>query len=202
MSQSRVLVGQIALVFMIIILSIWSATQWTAEQLGHQPRLGLAWFTLADTPVYKPWRLFQWWYAYEPYAPEVFNKAGLMAGGGGILGALVAVCMSVWRSRLQKNVTTYGSAKWAERRDIKRAGLLDDDGVFLGKWDCDYLRHSGPEHIMAFAPTRSGIMDGQRRYPRHQRRKLDTDSGLAVPVFSLPLVRSNQQSIGLLQSVA
>ena len=156
MSQSRVLVGQIALVFIIIILSIWGATQWAAEKLGHQPRLGSAWFTLADTPVYKPWRLFQWWYAYEPYAPDVFNKAGFMAGCGGIIGALVAVAMSVWRSRLQKNVTTYGSAKWADRRDIKRANLLDEDGVFLGKWEEDYLRHSGPEHIMAFAPTRSG----------------------------------------------
>lgn len=156
MGQSKILVGQIALVFIIIILSVWSATQWTAEQLAHQPRLGLPWFTFADIPIYKPWRLFQWWYAYEPYAPHVFNKAGFMAGSGGILGALVAVGMSLWRSRLRKNVTTYGSAKWAECKEIKRAGLLDDDGVFLGKWDKEYLRHSGPEHIMAFAPTRSG----------------------------------------------
>ena len=40
------------------------------------------------------------------------------------------------------------------------AGLLDPSGVFLGKWKSDYLRHDGPEHIMAFAPTRSGKGSG------------------------------------------
>jgi type IV secretion system protein VirD4 len=28
--------------------------------------------------------------------------------------------------------------------------------VFLGRYRGDYLRHAGPEHVMAFAPTRSG----------------------------------------------
>ncbi|MBO6697157.1 MAG: IncP-type conjugal transfer protein TraG, partial [Henriciella sp.] len=31
-----------------------------------------------------------------------------------------------------------------------------NDGVFLGQLPGAYLRHDGPEHIMAFAPTRSG----------------------------------------------
>ena len=39
---------------------------------------------------------------------------------------------------------------------MKRAGLLTQTGVFLGKVKKNYLRHAGPEHIMAFAPTRSG----------------------------------------------
>jgi len=34
--------------------------------------------------------------------------------------------------------------------------LLGSSGVFLGKLDGRYLRHDGPEHVMAFAPTRSG----------------------------------------------
>src|SRR3546814_12622342 len=29
-------------------------------------------------------------------------------------------------------------------------------GVFLGRQRGRYLRHDGPEHVMAFAPTRSG----------------------------------------------
>jgi type IV secretion system protein VirD4 len=55
-----------------------------------------------------------------------------------------------------KKVTTYGSACWAETREIKRAGLLHPDGVLLGRWRGAYLRHHGPEHVLCFAPTRSG----------------------------------------------
>ena len=36
------------------------------------------------------------------------------------------------------------------------AGLLKPAGVFLGSHGPAYLRHDGPEHVMAFAPTRSG----------------------------------------------
>ena len=39
---------------------------------------------------------------------------------------------------------------------MKAAGLLDPDGVVLGRYDREYLRHDGPEHVLCFAPTRSG----------------------------------------------
>ena len=64
-----------------------------------------------------------------------------------------------WRSRLAKRVTTYGSARWAEPEEVRAAGLTQPVGVFLGRLrtkEGDYLRHEGPEHVMAFAPTRSG----------------------------------------------
>jgi type IV secretion system protein VirD4 len=64
--------------------------------------------------------------------------------------------MSILRAREAKRVTTYGSARWAETREIREAGLLGDDGVLLGRWRGDYLRHDGPEHVLCFAPTRSG----------------------------------------------
>ena len=34
--------------------------------------------------------------------------------------------------------------------------FFGDDGVLLGRWRGDYLRHDGPEHVLCFAPTRSG----------------------------------------------
>ena len=55
-----------------------------------------------------------------------------------------------------KRVTTYGSARWAETREVREAGLLGHDGVLLGRWRDHYLRHDGPEHVLCFAPTRSG----------------------------------------------
>ncbi|MFX9161874.1 type IV secretory system conjugative DNA transfer family protein, partial [Acinetobacter baumannii] len=55
-----------------------------------------------------------------------------------------------------QQVTTYGSARWADAREVRRAGLLGTDGVVLGRFDGRYLRHDGPEHVLCFAPTRSG----------------------------------------------
>ena len=156
MSPSRILIGQFLIVLTIIVATMWGATQWVAHAFGYQPALGRPWFIWGEVPVYRPWRLFQWWYAYEAYAPDVFARGGAMAASGGLLGILAAVLGSVWRSRWEKRVTTYGSARWAEKRDLVRAKLLGGDGVFLGRWKSQYLRHDGPEHVLAFAPTRSG----------------------------------------------
>ena len=51
---------------------------------------------------------------------------------------------------------TYGSARWADASDVRKAGLLGDQGVVLGLYGNRYLRHDGPEHVLAVAPTRSG----------------------------------------------
>src|SRR3546814_776816 len=48
------------------------------------------------------------------------------------------------------------SARWANSEDVVAAGLRAASGIFLGRFDGGYLRHAGPEHVMAFAPTRSG----------------------------------------------
>ena len=55
-----------------------------------------------------------------------------------------------------KRVTTYGSARWAETQEVRKAGLLGHDGALFGQWRGQYLRHEGPEHVLCFAPTRSG----------------------------------------------
>ncbi|PQA88275.1 conjugal transfer protein TraG [Hyphococcus luteus] len=156
MTGTRILIGQILIVFALIIGALWTATQLTAEELQFQAALGAPWFELSGYPVYKPWRLFQWWYAYDAYAPNVFARGGLITISGAGLGILAAIIGSVLRSRHEQNVTTYGSARWATASDIRKGGLFNDTGVFLGQWEGRYLRHGGPEHVMAFAPTRSG----------------------------------------------
>ena len=156
MSATKILWGQITAVFLIVLLTTWAATQWTAWRLGFQPQLGVPWFELAGWPVYYPPAFFWWWYFYDAYAPPIFVEGAYIAASGGFIAIAVAIGMSVWRAREAKNVETYGSARWAERREVKTAGLLGPDGVVLGKLDGDYLRHDGPEHILCFAPTRSG----------------------------------------------
>ncbi|MDA8093659.1 MAG: type IV secretory system conjugative DNA transfer family protein [Betaproteobacteria bacterium] len=74
------------------------------------------------------------------------------------------------RDKLLKS-DAHGSAHWAEADEIVNAGLLPDPkskakpenahvcyvgGLLDEKKRLHYLRHSGPEHVIAFAPTRSG----------------------------------------------
>src|SRR3546814_1200388 len=51
--SSDLLVGQIFVVFAIVIAGVWAATQWCAAQLGYQAQLGPAWFMAGDMPVYR-----------------------------------------------------------------------------------------------------------------------------------------------------
>ena len=156
MQGTSVLFGQVLAVFSIVIAGVWGATQWTAAALGYQLRLGSPWFDLFGTPVYHPWRLFEWWFVFDAYAPDIFSQGGTIAGASGMAAVVVAIGMSIWRSRQSRLVTTYGSARWADAAEVRKAGLTQPAGVFLGLHDGQYLRHEGPEHGLAFAPTRSG----------------------------------------------
>jgi type IV secretion system protein VirD4 len=155
-TPTKLLIGQILVVFAIVIAGLWVSTQWVAAMFAYQPELGPAWFLLFDTPVYRPWAIFGWWYSFDAYAPHVFDKAGALAGASGFIGCGAAIAGSLWRARQSRNVTTYGSARWANPKEIQKAGLTGDAGVFLGRQHARYLRHNGSEHVMAFAPTRSG----------------------------------------------
>jgi type IV secretion system protein VirD4 len=156
MSGTKILWGQILVVAILALAGVWLATQWTAWSLGFQPQLGPPWFRLGGWPVYPPPAFFVWWFVYEAYAPAVFARGAFMAAGGALSAVFVAIGMSIWRAREAKKVTTYGSARWANAEEARAAGLLGADGVMLGRLKEHYLRHDGPEHVLCFAPTRSG----------------------------------------------
>ena len=156
MSATKILWGQILLVLAIVLATTWGATQVVAWRLGFQDQLGPPWFLMGPWAVYPPPAFFWWWYFYDAYAPAIFTEGAIIAASGGFLSISAAIGMSVWRAREAKRVETYGSARWAEPAEIRSAGLLGPDGVVLGRHGRDYLRHNGPEHVLCFAPTRSG----------------------------------------------
>ena len=157
MPTTKIHWGQIFAVFAIILLSLCAATQWTAWRLGFQAELGQPWFEpLKGFPVYFPLIFFWWWYAFDAYAPDIFLEGGAIAASGGFISIGAAIAISVWRAREQREAATYGSARWANTNEIKSAHLTNPSGVVLGKFAADYLRHDGPEHVLCFAPTRSG----------------------------------------------
>jgi len=156
MTPTRLLIGQGVLVTFAVGFVLWGATQWTAALLRDQYALGPPGFEVLGIDIYWPWQLFEWWYAFGAAAPGVFARTGGLAAFAGIAGIVMAVGGSIWRARADGQATSHGSARWARTADIRRHGLLVDRGVMLGRFGRRYLRHDGPEHIMAFAPTRSG----------------------------------------------
>jgi type IV secretion system protein VirD4 len=156
LSATKIFWGQILCVAAIVVVTMWLATQWTAWRLGFQPQLGLPWFDVAGGPVYLPLAFFWWWYRYDAYAPQIFMEGAAIAASGGFASIALAIGMSIWRAREAKTITTYGSAHWATNKEVRGARFLHPDGVIIGRLGGDYLRHDGPEHVLCFAPTRSG----------------------------------------------
>ena len=156
MSGGRIFWGQLAGVIAVFLAGLILATQWTAARLGFQAQLGAPDLWLEGYPLYAPWRFFLWWYHYDAYAREVFETGALIVLSALGLSILTAFGFSVWRAREDRTADTYGTARWARRRDIARAGLTRGDGVILGRLGRDLLRHDGDEHVLVVAPTNTG----------------------------------------------
>ena len=131
-----------------------AATQTLAHLLNYHSSLGPNLFHF-----YPPWSYFVWSYLWRHTNPSIFAQAF----GVGVMAAIVSFLffvLALSRS-FRVNPFLHGSARWADERDIKAAGLLNNDGVYVGAWrdkrgTIRYLRHNGPEHILCYAPTRSG----------------------------------------------
>jgi type IV secretion system protein VirD4 len=124
--------------------------------LAYQPALGAPLIDLLGIKLYAPWKLFAWWLAFDAQAPGVFARAGALAALGGVLSGALAIGGAARRAGRTRLPTTYGSARWADFSDVRDARLLSDEGIVLGLYGNRYLRHDGPEHVLAVAPTRSG----------------------------------------------
>jgi type IV secretion system protein VirD4 len=156
MSGTKIHWSQLFTVSLIVLMTTWAATQWTAWELGFQPELGPPWMHMGPLRLYTPHAFFLWWYWFNDYAPKIFAEGAIIASSGGALAFITAVWMSLWRTRDAKPITTYGSARWATMGEVQGAGLLGPDGVLFGRFGGHYLRHDGPEHVLCFAPPRSG----------------------------------------------
>jgi type IV secretion system protein VirD4 len=141
----------------VVLASLTVATQWTAALLAHHPALGTPWLDLLGLKLYAPWKIFSWWLAFGAQAPGVFARTGTLAALGGVVAGLIASGGAARRADHGATPsTTYGSARWASSADVHTANLFSSKGVVLGIRDGRYLRHDGPEHVLAVAPTRSG----------------------------------------------
>ena len=156
-----------------LFLGLQAATQYFAYMFQYQEVLGDQIGSL-----YTPWAILEWAVRWVNDYPLELRQAG---GMGMIVAASGLLCLAVARvvqaSRPRPNPFLHGSARWANREDIEAATLLprartlmdwvqgtphpSADGVYVGGWldgkgRLHYLRHNGPEHVLTYAPTRSG----------------------------------------------
>ena len=116
-------------------------------------------------PIYAPWAVFAWGMRFgdAPNAEPIFSVAWHAIAIPAHFLFLVAMYMAWRRARRNARSTdAHGSARWANAEEVEAAGLLEGEGVFLGVHQGaeggagTYLRHDGPQHVLGFAPTRSG----------------------------------------------
>ena len=167
--MTKIVWPSLGLFLMIVLLSLWGATEYSAWALGWNPALGKPIF---GASVYEPWDVLIWTWKYNSPAygmpvMNIFEKAHIVMGCGGLAALLIPVGYAFMRTRKasgEKN-DLHGSAHWADDEEVSKTKLLPDDsnrgGVYFGayannKGKTAYLRHKGPEHMMVFAPTRSG----------------------------------------------
>jgi type IV secretion system protein VirD4 len=113
--------------------------------------------SLASVENLRPWSVFIWDLQFGRAAPRLFQQAYGFALLGLLSGLAAAVSVAKISGEETKVRTTLGSARWASKDDIERAGLLRNSGVILGMLPSgEYLRHDGPEHVKVIAPTRAG----------------------------------------------
>ena len=150
-----------------------AATQFFAYDMRYQEALGTH-----INHFYAPWGIVQWaakWYGQYPDAIMRAGSVGVSVAGVGLISLVVVKMVMANTSKV--NEYLHGSARWANQKDIQDAGLLPrprkwheimravqpaaSSGVYVGAWvdkqgKLHYLRHNGPEHVLTYAPTRSG----------------------------------------------
>ncbi len=158
-----------ALGCLLLVIANFVATQYIAAKFQYQPALGRPLLRAKSGGVYKPFSWMIWGWRYCTSRDERIRRPFFEGEMIVFVGSLLSVGMFfVLASRRARQLTEnaedlHGSARWANDDNVRDTGLLTaKQGVYVGGWCAEgegrlnYLRHNGPEHILAFAPTRSG----------------------------------------------
>ena len=146
----------ISILVLFVLGSLFVATEYVAYNLGFNPGLGTP-ATKFIIPIYNPLAIIGWTVKYYHKHALVFDTALYICAGGLINGFIVMVLASIVLLRHGKVTDTHGTARWGVKKEVKKMGFNQQNGVILGKFlGVGILAHNGPEHILLNAPTRSG----------------------------------------------
>jgi type IV secretion system protein VirD4 len=154
---------------LLLVVVNFIATQYIAARFQYQPALGAPILRAKSGGIYQPFSWMAWGWRYCTSQDErirrPFFEGEMIVFAGSLLCVGIFFVLASRRTRkLTENAEDlHGSARWADEDDVRDTGLLTtSQGVYVGGWRpnggnrLSYLRHNGPEHVLAFAPTRSG----------------------------------------------
>ncbi len=150
----RVIVVLLLPVLMFSILT----TQNLAKNFNYNPALGKS--LLGN--IYEPFAWVFWYKNFSNQYPFLFHsimKWNLLVTLL-VFSGVFFIFLYYKKPKRDIHPDLHGSARVADFNDIKKMNILDNDGVAIGgyshKGHTHFLWHDGPEHLLAFAPTRSG----------------------------------------------
>src|SRR5262245_7941661 len=157
--------GVLAGLLLLLLVNI-AATQWVDYRFEYQRALGRPLLRYQRHSVYQPFAWAPWVLRYSS-SPDPRIRLPMLSGalivvGGAAITVFFVYGMNLRRARrLSSNSEDlHGSAGWANPVDIEETGLLGaQKGAYVGGcYDeraerIHYLRHDGPEHVLAFAHT-------------------------------------------------
>ena len=91
------------------------------------------------------------WLWYYRHDPELRRWLAVGLSCAGLVGGILIVAVLLHQRR-----PLHGAARWASAAEQRHAGLSSRRGVVLGRADGAFLIADGPEHVMLYAPTRTG----------------------------------------------
>lgn len=151
----NVRIGIFVGLILALIVAHGMATQYFAHALHYQEALGAPLFHLGATDIYEPFALYFWASDFYDDAPKVFGRAFSIIGI--VFGAAIVFVAWLRRQIAPKQLSSCGTAHWADEAVLKESHLLDGHGIFLGKTkDGRYLRDNDNRHAMVISPTRGG----------------------------------------------
>lgn len=92
------------------------------------------------------------WFWYYRDDPQVRRWLGVGAGVGALLLLLIIIFFAV----MARGRPLHGAARWSTAGEQRAAGLRARRGLLLGRAVGELLIADGPDHVMVYAPTRTG----------------------------------------------
>ena len=151
-------VVSLVVVILLFLLVNILATQYVAQHFGYHENLGDSLYQYFYNPF--GWIIWQQDF-YTPYS-YFFKSLNITMFFIIVVVFIVFILIRMLALRKSKmHDDVHGTAHWMNDAEIKKTGLLgQSEGVYIGGYkegsNLQYLKHNGPEHVLAFAPTRSG----------------------------------------------
>lgn len=139
-SDNRWLKPSLILFTLLAVVVLWAYLGGGIFMMAHQHKFEDA------TPL----TLYQYWVYY---GTEQRVLRWLYISGGLALAIILAPAFLFFAPAKR---SLFGDARFANTSEIRKAGLLGDKGIIVGRYKRDYLMFGGSQHVIMSAPTRSG----------------------------------------------